>query len=449
MTNSILNKNEGLKKFIKKRFLRIYPTYWVAVIASILLTICIKNTYTSNSKFWLIFFLFPIDVPYTLRIEWTLLYELGFYIIAVFFSFKKTRKLFFPFLLFWSAAIVLVTVIKSIPVSPTIKLPLMLFTRQNLSIIVGCLTYYLYQHSEFSKIKAISNKLVVLVLILLCFAFVTNYEVFYSRYAIGQVMHYILLIPILLCAILINIRPNNILVKIGNCSYGIYLIHASILLLVFELCSKWKLSLDIKVFCVAIAFSALAGVGMGLIDINIAKSLEKYTVQPLPWKKLGKFAFPIILSLLIISTVNAYTAKIQANSNQAEVYLEQKFDSSLAINNQDYNPGWVDSFKITHQENGTYRVIMNGWAFDPIANKLSTQIALVSNGKLLSGNLSWYDRHQVGDELGNPILKTCGFTFQSGDIASTDVSDDVAVYVQLDDGHYMELKYVQRPTIQK
>lgn len=59
---------EGTLSFLKRRALRIYPIYWVAIVSAVLIYVVIQGAYTSNSNYIKVFLLPPLsDVPYVFK----------------------------------------------------------------------------------------------------------------------------------------------------------------------------------------------------------------------------------------------------------------------------------------------------------------------------------------------------------------------------------------------
>jgi peptidoglycan/LPS O-acetylase OafA/YrhL len=86
-------KQESAWAFLKSRFWRLYPTYWLAFLLALILNLASSpfnkvdlNTLLPNSwQAWLgnIFLIQPyIDVPYYVVVYWSLVIEVGFYLIA-------------------------------------------------------------------------------------------------------------------------------------------------------------------------------------------------------------------------------------------------------------------------------------------------------------------------------------------------------------------------------
>ena len=109
-----LEKGTNIIPFLKKRFIRIYPIYWV--IASVkLLSLYLTNFksshfnynlnfHSSDSWYYLVkcYLLLPTQSGFFLGVAWSLVYEVFFYtvfFIAMLLGFKKAKY----FILVWTA----------------------------------------------------------------------------------------------------------------------------------------------------------------------------------------------------------------------------------------------------------------------------------------------------------------------------------------------------------
>lgn len=91
-------QNKTLSEFIKSRFLRLYPTYWLCLLITYFLTQTSGNDLFSVSRLQLIanatMFNGFVKIPYVDSVYWSLLVEMKFYIImALFILARKNIKL--------------------------------------------------------------------------------------------------------------------------------------------------------------------------------------------------------------------------------------------------------------------------------------------------------------------------------------------------------------------
>ena len=215
---------QGALTFLKKRAVRIYPTYWVGVVLAVFLFV-ITGVRTNFGHLLRGMLLLPIrDASFVLNGEWTLLHDIMFYLLsAPFFLLKKSRMSAYRcFLGVWLVVILGATHFLSIGYLPQMTFPNILFSRFNISLIAGALSYDLYRVSK--KNQNISRLMKYAGLLSVGLYFI-NYEWFYQKSIIGEIIHYVLLLPIILGFLSMEVSGRNWLVAVGNCSYGIYLSH--------------------------------------------------------------------------------------------------------------------------------------------------------------------------------------------------------------------------------
>ena len=91
--------------FLPQRLLRVYPTYFIILALAYLLR-SLTSMPLNFSDFFAILPLFPFKegLDYKLGIEWTLLYEMFYYLVCAVFCLKSLRTRFPAFLTGWFLA---------------------------------------------------------------------------------------------------------------------------------------------------------------------------------------------------------------------------------------------------------------------------------------------------------------------------------------------------------
>jgi len=91
--------------FLIRRILRIYPLYIIAVILTIFMKVMIFGSIRQTSLFSALSLLPSGEIPYVLSVEWTLVFEVFFYLICTIFTAQvlnlKLKQCFPYFLLVW------------------------------------------------------------------------------------------------------------------------------------------------------------------------------------------------------------------------------------------------------------------------------------------------------------------------------------------------------------
>ena len=98
VSKSILGDGESKTpgQFLSQRIIRIYPVYWLAIGFVSVIQLLISGSSSVENNFWLGFLLLP-NGSYFLKDEWTLVYDILFFILCSFFVNKYTRKFYIPF----------------------------------------------------------------------------------------------------------------------------------------------------------------------------------------------------------------------------------------------------------------------------------------------------------------------------------------------------------------
>jgi peptidoglycan/LPS O-acetylase OafA/YrhL len=214
-------------KFIFSRTTRIYPIYWI-ISGALLLVYMVKPNWVFSSAgqpdFLSSFFLWPDNQLPFLNVAWTLVHEMGFYVIFAALLFIPQRKRLWA-LLAWGLLISLGLVMGWRSLGPVWNV---LFSPFSFDFIVGALLAYLYCYKKTIPLKPF----VLWGLFLLSFVWALTAYYLYQPFiydSLERVLIYIL--PAILCvyaAIELN-RQNKLLPKwmqtIGNWSFVLYLTH--------------------------------------------------------------------------------------------------------------------------------------------------------------------------------------------------------------------------------
>lgn len=114
------------------------------------------------------------------------------------------------------------------------SLPLVYISRFNFAFISGIIARYIsYNDKIMKKLKTFKFKNFICFILL--FIFLANYEYLYKVSIYGQIIHYLVLIPTIIFFSILYIKDSCMMVRIGDWSYGIYLIHATVMNLIFLL----------------------------------------------------------------------------------------------------------------------------------------------------------------------------------------------------------------------
>jgi peptidoglycan/LPS O-acetylase OafA/YrhL len=229
--------------FFKKRFIRVYPIYW---IVNILLLIAYfispspGQLYKGNLNTVLGSLLLLPQQQYIIGIAWTLSYEIIFYIIfAIAFSISK-QFLFFCLSL-WTAVILIAYYfhIKSqITLVDTLLNPIII------EFFLGCLIAYLFK--KYTHVKGWLWLLIAGIVL-----YIINWSIYYKATNINPAAFssymsrvYLFGLPAAILVFgLLYLKSGfpKVLVYLGDSSYSLYLIHGTVISVLLKLVEKLNL----------------------------------------------------------------------------------------------------------------------------------------------------------------------------------------------------------------
>ena len=227
---SDLGHPRQFRSFITKRFLRIYPLYWIILFSKVFVSLLGDRNgiiaQTSLFQFFQAVLLVPqekANLENFIGVSWTLTYEVFFYFIFGLLILLKP-KICRPIIITWIVGIIL-NLFNLLPVQGFLLLEF-IFNPRNLEFIFGCLAAYIgskYQHKY--GVISIYTALGLLVLSILN----TKYHEF-DVSGISPVIAYGIPFALLIIGS-VQVEKNTslkvppILVYLGNASYSIYLTH--------------------------------------------------------------------------------------------------------------------------------------------------------------------------------------------------------------------------------
>ena len=273
---------EGLfdvKKFLQKRFARVYPIYWIITILLILLYLAApvanQSYKTDLGVVFRSFTLLP-STTYVLGVAWTLTYEMIFYLVFAF-TFVFSPKIFFRTFMGWSAVIIACYLFK-VQASPlsfgTFLNPIVLefgfgcciawfFSRQTAFkyakpvfvagavLLIAAWSVYLYVAGKYGRDAAFSGSFDRVYLFGLPSALLVLGAIYYKG-AVAKVF-----------------------TAIGDASYSLYLIHGTVLSLFLKLTVKFHLTRLLGNFPGCIVLFTMVVACSWLVHIWVEKPVVK------------------------------------------------------------------------------------------------------------------------------------------------------------------------------
>lgn len=219
-----LNKEKSTKSFIKKRIVRLYPTYVVGMILTTVTLICFGGEEFSSRicsfKDWLINLTMmpaylgaePVDGVY-----WTLGIEIIFYIlIACVIKFKKQKKIQ-SLSFFWIIISIIINVLQIFINNRLLKIcGILLITEQVQRFIIGIIMYNIYKEDKINK----TNYMILILCV------INEYISQGIEYTLFLVF-FSVIFYVIVCRknTLPNIFNNKFINFISDISYPLYLTH--------------------------------------------------------------------------------------------------------------------------------------------------------------------------------------------------------------------------------
>lgn len=430
---ALVIEQSNFKAFVYKRFLRIYPPFIIAAILVIFVKVLIIGNVSFNNLFFALTLLPLGNSPtYPLSIEWTLIYEVFFYILCSVFTIKYMKKFFFPFLLVWGIIISLAHYSFGIPTEPLTTLKLISFSTFNYYFIVGALVYYLPRLANVLSQKVIALFVFLITIII----FILYYNMFLALFS-QSLVHVIfsILFGILVYFIVhLQVGPSTVSVRSGDYSYGIYLIHAQTMFIVLTV---WKDILDFPINSLAGSFALIVAL---VVSWNFGKF--EYWLH----NRLKNFKFPVLNRKQLIKAVLAgmlllFVIAVQHTHSLTPVAVVLPFDSTNVINDK-LNSGWVDTVSAVYVESNQ-AITFTGWAIDPFLTTPASNVILVSDNTIIPAEISWFERRGLTEVFNTDSVLMSGFTLTTySEYLKSNSANHIDVYAVTEDDRYVQLQVV-------
>ncbi|HFK9635428.1 TPA: acyltransferase family protein [Yersinia enterocolitica] len=231
-------KTESLKTFLLKRFIRIYPVYWLSTLVCVIVSV--YNYYTGFTDWtptlslyvteWIpTIMLLPTNNGLTINnVAWSLIYEIWYYLLFAFLIFHLKNKFIIGVFGYSYLIIIINTFFPSLLASRAFYVYWgIMFSTLNLFFIMGaCIAYILFERDK--------KHIILCVMTFLCSA---GFQVLFGYKKtlgeIGGVTTEILMLSLSLFIIIgtiyleINkgLKFPSFFVYVGNMSYTLYLFH--------------------------------------------------------------------------------------------------------------------------------------------------------------------------------------------------------------------------------
>lgn len=245
--------------FLLQRFLRIFPPFWALAIIASVGKLALFGVQRFDPSLLKALTLLPFGtIPYPVGIEWSLVYEVFYYVvIALFVAIVGARRLAAT-LCAWGVVIVTANLLDPSLTSPLPTVGQIALSGYDLPFICGALTWWL--HGKGARIDA--RYAVPIVPMLLVGA------EFMQPVALKLLLQGVAFNLLVLAAVSMRQIKNrkNVLVRGGDWSYGIYLIHVPVIQFAVRSTHFAHASPDTLFLLVALS-AMLIGLAYGALDL--------------------------------------------------------------------------------------------------------------------------------------------------------------------------------------
>jgi exopolysaccharide production protein ExoZ len=406
---AVLAQRTTADKFICHRIIRIYPLYWLLLSVFLLLSFCFGEAYKFDP---LAFALVPgNERGYLLGVEWTLPFELSFYLVIFLVILLRLRWALNAIAAIWALGIVANICLHPDPEQYQFpRLAGLLFSQWTLPFVFGLLVPLAIGKGLIGRWTLPTGALLLaamwaapiggqLILSSACFCFV--------GWATSPRM------------LLAEVDRLPLLTRFGDWSYALYLCHAPIITWVILSAPPYVSSAAL--FFAAIVISLLLASFFGRVDLMLYRTLKILTDSSSSRLRYSSgFAFAAMMLVCGVYT------EIAAASDRAMLAFAADLGSRLEDGDQ-LGPGIAQKLEILglradpallgaidhvgDDSDGVARV--TGWALDSLRSRGQVAVVLFGDGKYLGSGVTGLERPDVDLVVGRySIISRPGFRFE-------------------------------------
>ncbi len=277
-----ISQVSNLLPFIRKRIVRIFPTYWITITLFLAIQAALPSFYKTHFNFHFsnllsTYLLFPGHFMVN-GVSWTLTYELFFYFLFSFAFIIPNKKLAFYLGIIYSILIILV--------------PLSGYTAYNKNVWISLL--YFPMNVEFfmgvsialfiSKISArLSVPLIIIGSLLFLAAGIASNNGYqflpnvFNRVLFFGIPAFLIITGIVKLELSKKIAVHNILLTLGGASYSLYLIHLPLVAAFVRIIAKFNVHNNIVIHILLL----IMVVAICCVSILFYKAIEQPVINRL------------------------------------------------------------------------------------------------------------------------------------------------------------------------
>lgn len=260
-------QNLSALHFLAHRIVRIYPAYWLAVVSVCILKFAVFRGLPMAELSLTSATLLPAgERSYPLWIEWSLIYEVFFYVLFAILWIRQSNRLIVLAMSAWLALILICALLY--PDWASVRYPTaaqILFSSRNVPFIFGVYCYYLRDHFS-PKLRPLLLTLFPAGLAGIVALPGTDLKIATSAIAAFGLLGFVV-------SSARQPARNAVMVKLGDYSYGIYLVHISAITVLLAVAFKQYQTPWLVVPAVA-AVGTAAGAMFGFLELSMYRRIK-------------------------------------------------------------------------------------------------------------------------------------------------------------------------------
>jgi exopolysaccharide production protein ExoZ len=275
VAHSLQNTTPG--KFLARRLIRIFPAYWLAVAIAYVVRLQIDMPPPAlDHHFLYALTLLPIapEHSYILIIEWTLVIEISCYLVSIAFaSLGGYRGVVIGAACWLTVCLIRIALWPERALAPLPGWQRVLISGYDVPFALGMLAHALREHGRSLRPLAIPA---AVTLLLSSSIGVLPSQWAFVAYSLGSGL------VIWLAATGHDADVKSLLVRYGDWTYGLYLLHPTILCAIFFPLARRGVPDSLALVAFAAAASVLIGCGFGSIEVRVSSWVRDRLIRRPP-----------------------------------------------------------------------------------------------------------------------------------------------------------------------
>lgn len=275
-------------KFVKRRFIRIFPIYWIIITGFLMLQLALPAFYkthfdTGIGNMLQTYLLLPGHIMLN-GVSWSLTNELFFYLLFTLALIIPNKKLSLYLLIAYFLFLLIFSILTPAVTGGNEFVGMLIFP-MNIEFLLGVFIVLIVNKVPRNWIYPI---LITGILLFVAGAFLSNNEIelisnsfnpALSRVLLFGVPSFLIILSVVKLEMSRSIKMHNIFLQLGDASYSIYLIHLPLVAAFFKVLVKFNITNSVVVFlltCFLLIMICAAGIGIyHFVEKPLIKKLNK------------------------------------------------------------------------------------------------------------------------------------------------------------------------------